>query len=97
MKTMTKVLLLGSIALHYVVFVSFVLTAVLVLFLLPWYLGVSLIALIVRVIFSREICPLTAFENVQREKLKMYESTGFLKDYILHPKRTFKYILIKLR
>jgi hypothetical protein len=81
-------LLMLSIVFHYLVFISFVLTSVLGVVLLPWFIGITLGALIFRVIFSRSECPLTTYENYLRNNLQLKPSKGFLKDYILHPNTT---------
>jgi hypothetical protein len=70
---------------HYLVFFAFILTVLLSWIQLPWYLYLSVVALIARVIFSRNICPLTLLENVFRLRLDLDKSTGFLKDWIIAP------------
>ena len=85
------------IAIHYLVFSSFVLTALLGSIILPWFVAITLMALIGRVITSQEECPLTTLENYIRGKLKLKSSKGFLKDYILHPKQTFNNIYKELK
>ncbi len=84
-----KLLLVGIVALHYVVFLAFLLTCILSLFVLQWYVALTLNALIFRVIFSPAPCPLTTLENHVKGKLGMPHSTGFLKDWILSPYKTW--------
>jgi len=93
---MNKILLVLTIAFHYVVFVAFLLTCVLSIFNMPWYLALTLDALIFRVVFSRAECPLTSLENYYRRKLLIDDSKGFLKDYIINPKRTITFLYGKL-
>ncbi len=90
---MNKVLLVLIVLFHYVVFVSFVLTTVLSLFELHWYIAIAMNALIFRVIFSPTACPLTTIENVYRKKLGMSLSRVFMKEYLLNPVITWKKLL----
>jgi len=92
-----KIKLFLTIGAHYVVFIAFVLTALLGLLVLSWYVAITLDALIFRVIFSNSECPLTTLENHYRSQLGLITSKGFLKDYIIYPKRTFKYLVNKLK
>lgn len=92
-----KVMLLLTIGAHYVVFIAFVLTALLGIYVLTWYVAITLDALIFRVIFSNNECPLTTLENHYRNKLGILASKGFLKDYIIYPRRTFKYLISKIK
>ena len=92
-----KILLILTIVLHYVVFVAFILTSIGAFLNLKWYIALSIVALIVRVIFSRTECPLTTLENKFRVKLKMEESKGFLKDYILNPHKTVRRLYGRLK
>ena len=78
-----KSLLYLTVAFHYVIFISFILTVVLSWTYLPWYLYFSLGALIIRVITSRDVCPLTQLENIIRQRLGLRKSSGFLNDWIL--------------
>lgn len=92
-----KCVLFMTIAIHYVVFVSFVLSAFIGWLTLSWYIAIALDALIVRVIVSPMECPLTTIENKYRIKLGLLTSKGFLRDYIIYPKRTFRYLFNKLQ
>ncbi len=94
---MNKLLLVVTVIVHYVVFLSFVMTAVMSVFVLKLYIAIALNALIFRVIFSSNECPLTTLENHYRTKLLMNKSRGFLKDYILFPKKTLAYLYTKLK
>ncbi len=94
---MNKILLVGIIAFHYLVFVSFILTVALSITILPWYVAISISSLIARVVVSRGECPLTVLENVIRKKLDLQTSKGFLKEYILHINSTFRQLLFDLR
>lgn len=89
---MIKFYLYGTIVIHYIVFISFLLTCISGYLVMPWYIATTLIALIVRVIVSPNVCPLTSAENYFRRKLGLKSSHGFLKDYILQPHKTFKYL-----
>lgn len=82
--------LLISVIIHYAVFLSFVLTCILGFASLPWYVAITLLALIGRVIFSSQECPLTTFENKCRKKLNVPISHGFMKSWILRIPRTIK-------
>lgn len=88
-----RLLLFLTIGIHYVIFVSFILTTLCSYVFIPWFMSLTLTALIVRVIYSRDECPLTTYENHLRAKLDLLKSKGFLKDYILHPRKTFTYLL----
>ena len=91
-------LLLGlTVGSHYVVFIAFILTAILGILVLSWYIALTLDALIFRVIFSQSECPLTTLENHYRSKLGLIKSKGFLKEYIIYPKVTFKYLINRLK
>jgi hypothetical protein len=91
-----KLKLLLTIFTHYIIFGCFAATVVLGLFTIPVYVSITLTALIVRVIFSPNECPLTALENAYRKKLSLRPSKGFLKDYIIFPKRTFYSLYVEL-
>mgnify|MGYP003643778424 CR=1 FL=1 len=90
---LTKLVLCLVVLLHYVTFLSFVLTCLISFLFIPWFVAITLIALVIRVIFSPDECPLTTLENVFRKKLNLKPSKGFLKDYILHIKDTLKYLI----
>lgn len=92
-----KNLLYAVIGLHYLVFISFVLTAFLGIAVLPWFVAITLIALIIRVIVSQDECPLTTLENHIRIRLNLPLSRAFLKDYILNPRDTFRSLYKGLR
>lgn len=83
-------MLLVYVGIHYGIFGSFVLTSILGFVTLPWYVATTLLALIGRVIFSAQECPLTTFENRCRKKLGIPLSHGFLKDYLLQLPKTIK-------
>lgn len=85
---LTKVALVALIILHYVVFVSFILSMWLSFFVMPWYLALSLSSLIARVLVSSGACPLTLLENKLRTNLHLHVSKSFLKDYILNIRQT---------
>ena len=87
-----KNLLILLVLFHYVIFISFLLTCVLSFVQLPWYIALTMNALIFRVIFSRTECPLTTLENYYRLKLSMKPSQGFLKDYVINIKQTVQYL-----
>lgn len=92
-----KALLLLIIGAHYVVFISFVLSGLLSFLYLPWFMAITLSSIVVRTVFDPYECPLTSLENNQRVLLGLALSRGFLKDYIIYPRRTFKYLLSKLK
>lgn len=93
-----KFMLVAIILVHYVVFVSFLLCVLLGFRVLPWYVAVTLSALIIRgPVFDTLDCPLTVAENKYRVKLDIYPSKGFIKDFIIFPKRTIKMLINKLR
>lgn len=85
-----RIFLISIVTFHYLVFVAFLLTSIMSFFQLPWYIALTINALIFRVIFSRAECPLTTLENNIRKKLNMPVSKGFLTDYIIFPLRTLK-------
>lgn len=90
----TKRLMIFSIVLiHYFIFISFVLTCIGSFIVLEWYIAATLLALVVRVIFSNDECPLTTLENYYRTKYNLKKSLSFLKDYVMSPVTTIKYIL----
>lgn len=87
-----KLILFIVVFLHYVTFASFVLTCSISFLFVPWFVAITLIALVIRVIFSSDECPLTTLENTFRKELNLKPSKGFLKDYILNIKDTLLYI-----
>lgn len=96
---MSKLLILKlllTVVAHYIIFICFIATVLTGIFVLPVYIAVSLTALITRVIFSPNECPLTTLENKYRKRLQLVTSKGFLKDYILYPKRTFSSLYVEL-
>lgn len=94
---MNKIGLVLTIVLHYVVFVAFLLTCLLSIFNMPWYVALTLDALIFRVIFSRAECPLLSLENYFRKNLLIDASRGFLKDFIINPHKTIPFLYEKLK
>ncbi len=95
-----KLLLIATILLHYAVFIAFLFTAVVAFFTFPWYIALSLEALITRVIFDNtNVCPLTLLENwtiVRMRGTKYRPSHGFLRDYLLNIHKRLPYIIYDL-
>lgn len=82
---LNKAYFLVLVLVHYIIFFSFVTCILLAWRDLPWYAYLTLTALIVRIMVSRDKCPLTLLENKYRARLKMRASTGFLKDWVIRP------------
>lgn len=85
MKTLYRGLYVLVVGLHYGVFFAFVITSLVGILLFPWYVYLTIVSLIARVLVSREICPLTVVEDYIGAKIGYAKSKGFLKDWILRP------------
>lgn len=82
---MLKLSLVFIIGLHYLIFLSFLIFAIYGLQYLPWWQYLIIGTFVVRLLFSREECPLTTLENKVRIKLEYPIVGDFLTDYILDP------------
>ncbi len=82
-----KVLYWSIIIVHYFAVLCFMLTALLGWKYMPWYQYITMLSLILRVIYSKDICPLTSAENCIAEKLSYTKSRGFIISWIIVPGR----------
>ena len=82
---MNKLIFATIVALHYLVVFCLVLTAIYSWALFPIYVYVTIVVLIIRVLYSRDPCPLTVLENKYRERLGYCKSRGFVLDWIVKP------------
>ncbi len=84
MRLLYKIGLYLNIILHYIVFVCFVITVLFGWLHMPFYLYVTVSSLIIRVLVSRDICPLNIIENKFRKPLGMEPMERFVKEYVIH-------------
>lgn len=57
----------------------------------PWYVALPLEVFIVRLVFSRSLCPLTELENTIRQKLGYKRIGGFVGNYFVRPIKKLMY------
>ena len=110
---MHKVLLCLTVLFHYVIFIAFGLSVILGVFIMPWFVALTIDAVVFRILFSPNACPLTTLENYYRRKLYnkvhdpktfeehmnlgLYQSRHFVVDWVAHPVKSFKYLLPYLK
>ncbi len=92
-----KHLLNAVIALHYFVFLGMVVAIPMVIIHQPWYMAVVIITVIVRIMTSERICPLSALEVLLQGHLGLPKKYLFLKHHVMEEvpgaKKLFSYVL----
>ena len=79
-----RVCLYISVILHFILFLGNILSALILPFVVPWYVALPLCTFLVRLMVSRDRCPATDLENYIRLKIGL-PKIAFVKNYIINP------------